>query len=252
MLSKERLLFILRYGIAYVEKKKKIEKDGKEEEITELQKHIMRYQQLFATYAIRASLDKGVKGGIIWHTQGSGKTALSYYNVKSLTDYYAKQNVAVKFYFIVDRLDLMEQSTSEFAERGLIVYNASDRQALMDDFSDNSATRNSEGKPEIMVVNIQKFATDHHRIKKSEIYSTNLKRIFFIDEAHRGYSPEGSFLANLFEADKDSIKIALTGTPLIREERESWRVFGDYIHKYYYDKSISDGYTLKLMREDIV
>lgn len=251
MLSKERLLFILRYGIAYVEKKKKIEKDGKEEEITELQKHIMRYQQLFATYAIRASLDKGVKGGIIWHTQGSGKTALSYYNVKSLTDYYAKQNVAVKFYFIVDRLDLMEQSTSEFAERGLIVYNASDRQALMDDFSDNSATRNSEGKPEIMVVNIQKFATDHHRIKKSEIYSTNLKRIFFIDEAHRGYSPEGSFLANLFEADKDSIKIALTGTPLIREERESWRVFGDYIHKYYYDKSISDGYTLKLMREDI-
>lgn len=251
MLSKERLLFILRYGIAYVEKKKKIEKDGKEEEITELQKHIMRYQQLFATYAIRSSLDKGIKGGIIWHTQGSGKTALSYYNVKSLTDYYAKQNVAVKFYFVVDRLDLMEQATSEFAERGLIVYNASDRQSLMDDFSVNNAIRNSEGKPEIMVVNIQKFATDHHRIKKSEIYSTNLKRIFFIDEAHRGYSPEGSFLANLFDADKDSIKIALTGTPLIREERESWRVFGDYIHKYYYDKSISDGYTLKLMREDI-
>lgn len=252
MLSKERLLFILRYGIAYVEKKKKVENDaGEEEEITELQKHIMRYQQLFATYAIRKSLDKGVRGGIIWHTQGSGKTALAYYNVKSLTDYYAKLNTAVKFYFIVDRLDLMEQSTSEFAERGLIVYNASDRQNLMDDFSDNKVLRNDKGLPEIMVVNIQKFATDHHRIKKSEIYSTNLKRIFFIDEAHRGYNPEGSFLANLFDADKDAIKIALTGTPLIREERESWRVFGDYIHKYYYDKSISDGYTLKLMREDI-
>lgn len=251
MLSRERLLFILRYGIAYVEKKKKIEKDGKEEEITELQKHIMRYQQLFATYAIRNTLNNGLNGGIIWHTQGSGKTALSYYNVKSLTDYYAKQNIAVKFYFIVDRIDLMEQATSEFAERGLIVYNASDRQNLMNDFADNNAIRNSEGKPEIMVVNIQKFATDHHKIKKSEIYSTKLRRVFFIDEAHRGYSPEGSFLANLFEADKDAVKIALTGTPLIKEERESWRVFGTYIHTYYYDKSISDGYTLKLMREDI-
>lgn len=251
MLSRERLLFILRYGIAYVEKKKKIEKDGKEEEITELQKHIMRYQQLFATYAIRNTLNNGLNGGIIWHTQGSGKTALSYYNVKSLTDYYAKQNIAVKFYFIVDRIDLMEQATSEFAERGLIVYNASDRQNLMNDFADNNAIRNSEGKPEIMVVNIQKFATDHHKIKKSDIYSTKLRRVFFIDEAHRGYSPEGSFLANLFEADKDAVKIALTGTPLIKEERESWRVFGTYIHTYYYDKSISDGYTLKLMREDI-
>ena len=52
-------------------------------------------------------------------------------------------------------------------------------------------------------------------------------------------------------ADKDAIKIALTGTPLLKEERESWRVFGDYIDTYYYDKSIADGYTLKLMREPV-
>lgn len=62
---------------------------------------------------------------------------------------------------------------------------------------------------------------------------------------------KAGFLANLFDADKDSIKIALTGTPLLREERESWRVFGDYIDTYYYDKSIADGYTLKLMREPV-
>ena len=47
------------------------------------------------------------------------------------------------------------------------------------------------------------------------------------------------------------MKIALTGTPLLKEERESWRVFGKYIHKYYYDKSIADGYTRKLMREPV-
>ena len=78
-----------------------------------------------------------------------------------------------------------------------------------------------------------------------------MQRIFFIDEAHRGYNPHGSFLANLLTADKDAIKIALTGTPLLKEERESWRVFGDYIDTYYYDKSIADGYTLKLMREPV-
>ena len=41
----------------------------------------------------------------------------------------------------------------------------------------------------------------------------------------------------ILDADKNAIKIALTGTPLLKEERESWRVFGNYIHTYYYDKS---------------
>ena len=78
-----------------------------------------------------------------------------------------------------------------------------------------------------------------------------MQRIFILDEAHRGYKPGGCFLANLFDADKDSIKIALTGTPLLKEERASCKVFGDYLHSYYYDRSISDGYTLKIIREDI-
>jgi type I restriction enzyme R subunit len=121
----------------------------------------------------------------------------------------------------------------------------------MEDFQSNAPVENPSGKPEIMVVNIQKFKEDSAKIKLDNSYSTKLQRIFFIDEAHRGYSPQGSFLANLFDADKDSIKIALTGTPLLKEERESWRVFGDYIDTYYYDKSIADGYTLKLMREPV-
>lgn len=248
MLSKERFLFLLRYGIAYVEKKIELA-DGTQG--AELQKQIMRYQQLFASFAIRRSLDSGVKSGIIWHTQGSGKTALAYYSVRSLTDYYAKRNIVAKFYFIVDRIDLMEQATDEFAARGLVVRNAKSRTELMRDIDSNAITENSEGKLEIMVVNIQKFKEDRTKIKVGNSYNTHLQRIFFIDEAHRGYNPQGSFLANLLEADKDAIKIALTGTPLLKEERESWRVFGDYIHTYYYDKSIADGYTRKLMREPI-
>ena len=211
----------------------------------------MRYQQLFASLAIRKKLDLGVKSGIIWHTQGSGKTALAYYSVKSLRDFYAGRNTVAKFYFIVDRIALMEQAADEFASRGLIVRTAQSRKELMEDFQSNAPVENPSGKPEIMVVNIQKFKEDSSKIKLDNSYSTKLQRIFFIDEAHRGYSPQGSFLANLFDADKDSIKIALTGTPLLKEERESWRVFGDYIDTYYYDKSIADGYTLKLMREPV-
>ena len=248
MLSKERILFLLRYGFAYVEKKVELE-DGTMG--TVLQKHVMRYQQLFASYAIRRTLGRGIKSGIIWHTQGSGKTALAYYSVRSLTDYFAKQNVVAKFYFIVDRIDLMEQASDEFAARGLIVHNAKSRDELMADIASNSLTNNSEGKLEIMVVNIQKFKEDKKQVLLNDSYNTQMQRIFFIDEAHRGYNPKGSFLANLLEADKNAIKIALTGTPLLKEERESWRVFGDYIHTYYYDKSIADGYTCKLMREPI-
>ena len=248
MLSKERFLFLLRYGFAYVDCKKELDSG---ETVTELQKHIMRYQQLFASLAIREALDRKIKSGIIWHTQGSGKTALAYYSVKSLTDFFAAKNIAAKFYFIVDRISLMEQAMDEFAGRGLKVRSASSRDELMKAIKDNSLVENKTGELEIMVVNIQKFEEDHTPIEVVNSYSTNLQRIFFIDEAHRGYNPEGSFLANLLEADKNAIKIAMTGTPLLKEERESWRVFGDYINTYYYDKSIADGYTLKLMREPI-
>src|SRR5690606_758866 len=67
----------------------------------------------------------------------------------------------------------------------------------------------------------------------------------------RSYNPKGSFLANLVNSDRDAVLIGLTGTPLISGDFTSKEIFGDYIHKYYYNKSIADGYTLKLIREGI-
>ena len=75
--------------------------------------------------------------------------------------------------------------------------------------------------------------------------------VFFLDEVHRSYNPKGSFLANLEQADRTSIKIGLTGTPLLGNDYNSKSLFGDYIHKYYYNASIKDGYTLRLIREEI-
>lgn len=248
MCSPERLLYIIRYGIAYIYEQKE-DKDT-HQLITREEKHIMRYPQLFASQAITRKIGEGIRSGVIWHTQGSGKTALSFYLTYILTDYFAKQNKVAKFYFIVDRLDLMEQATQEFEARGLKVSTAQSRKELMEQFRNNQSLEGVSGQAEICVVNIQRFAEDKEKVDVLP-YATNLQRIFIMDEAHRGYRPGGSFLANLFDADKNSIKIALTGTPLLAEEASSSKVFGTYYHTYYYDQSISDGYTLRITREDI-
>lgn len=246
MCSPERLLFLIKYGIAYVKMEKEV--DGKIESTD--QKHIMRYQQMFASLAIREQLGDGATSGVVWHTQGSGKTALSYYLTYVLSDYYAKRDMVAKFYFIVDRIDLLEQATQEFEARGLVVSTANTRAELMAQFRNNHAQEGNSGQPEITVVNIQRFAEDKEKVNLPA-YATNLQRIFIMDEAHRGYKPGGCFLANLFDADPNSIKIALTGTPLLKSDCASSVVFQRYFHTYYYDRSIADGYTLKIIREDI-
>ncbi|MCB4437836.1 DEAD/DEAH box helicase family protein [Alteromonas sp. McT4-15] len=238
LLSRERLAFILRYALAYVS-----ESDG-------LQKHIMRYPQLFATKAIERKLSEGVKKGIIWHTQGSGKTALTFYNVRFLTDYFQKQQVIPKFYFIVDRLDLLQQAQREFTARGLTVHTISSRDAFTRDIKATQVIHNHSGKPEITVVNIHKFKDDPDVVSTKD-YNVAIQRVYFLDEVHRSYNPKGSFLANLSQSDSNAIKIGLTGTPLLGDDYNSRALFGDYIHKYYYNASIADGYTLRLIREEI-
>ncbi|MFI3087290.1 DEAD/DEAH box helicase family protein [Streptococcus sp. 2022WUSS037] len=240
--QKERLFFMLRYGLVYVE-----ERD--ENEQIQLQKHAMRYPQFFATKAIERGLEAGMKKGVIWHTQGSGKTALAFFNIRYLRDFYAQKGIVPQFYFVVDRLDLADQAFKEFSKRGLKVKRINKPREL----------NQIQDQYDVSVVNIQKFKessdlTDHSG------YDLNQQNIYFIDEAHRSYNEKGSYLPNLYNADKQAIKIALTGTPLIatkadgktKETAVTTRdIFGDYIHKYYYNQSISDGFTLRLMREDI-
>ena len=238
LFSKDRLAMLLKYSIAYVNEPKGLEK------------HIMRYSQLFATKAIERTIENGIKKGIIWHTQGSGKTALAFYNVRYLTDYFQKKAVVPKFYFIVDRIDLLNQAKREFTSRGLVVHTVNSKDELLNDFRLTQAIHNFSGKREITVVNIQKFKDDTDFLRSGD-YDINIQRVYFLDEVHRSYNPTGSFLANLFNSDRNAILIGLTGTPLIGDDRQSKATFGDYIHKYYYNSSIADGYTLKLIREGI-
>ncbi|WP_262483491.1 DEAD/DEAH box helicase family protein [Chryseobacterium sp. P1-3] len=123
-------------------------------------------------------MDDGIKKGIIWHTQGSGKTALAFYNVRFLTDYYQKKNTIPKFYFIVDRLDLAIQANNEFSKRGLFSKMIASRADFVADMKKVAALQNNSGELEITIVNIQKFTEDSTAIEKID-YDLNIQRVFF-------------------------------------------------------------------------
>ncbi|MBM0614385.1 DEAD/DEAH box helicase family protein [Helicobacter pylori] len=214
--------------------------------------------------------------GIIWHTQGSGKTALTYHLTKLIRDFFNQSNLnkKTKFYFIVDRLDLLEQAKNEFSKRGLCVHEAENKEDLSQKLKNSSVFEGSQGNDEIIVVNIQKFKAPNEEkapnedpsnsapkeiISKTELQeaakdSHDLQRVFIIDEAHRSYDPKGCFYANLIECDKTAIKIALTGTPLLEDnaqDKATKNTFGNYLHTYSYAESIKDRHTLKLQLEII-
>ncbi|MFP6072776.1 DEAD/DEAH box helicase family protein [Helicobacter pylori] len=213
--------------------------------------------------------------GIIWHTQGSGKTALTYHLTKLIRDFFSQSNLnkKTKFYFIVDRLDLLEQAKSEFLKRGLCVHEAENKEDLSQKLKNSSVFEGPQGNDEIIVVNIQKFkapneekapnedpsSTPKEIVSKTELQEAtkdnhDLQRVFIIDEAHRSYDPKGCFYANLIECDKTAVKIALTGTPLLEnnaQDKATKNTFGNYLHTYSYTESIKDRHTLKLQLEII-
>ncbi|MGL2390823.1 DEAD/DEAH box helicase family protein [Helicobacter pylori] len=232
--------------------------------LKELQKH----------YETDPNLKDPLKG-IIWHTQGSGKTALTYHLTKLIRDFFSRSNLnkKTKFYFIVDRLDLLEQAKNEFLKRGLCVHEAENKEDLSQKLKNSSVFEGSQGNDEIIVVNIQKFKAPNEEkspnedpssapkeiISKTELQEAtkdnhDLQRVFIIDEAHRSYDPKGCFYANLIECDKTAIKIALTGTPLLEDnaqDKATKKTFGNYLHTYSCAESISDRHTLKLQLEII-
>lgn len=212
--------------------------------------------------------------GIIWHTQGSGKTALTYHLTKLIKDFFSPLNKKTKFYFIVDRLDLLEQAKNEFLKRGLCVHEAENKEDLSQKLKSSSVFEGPQGNDEIIVVNIQKFKAPNEEkahnedpsnsapkeiVSKTELQesiqnSHDLQRVFIIDEAHRSYDPKGCFYANLIECDKTALKIALTGTPLLEDnaqDKATRNTFGNYLHTYSYTESIKDRHTLKLQLEII-
>ncbi len=252
LFDKERFLYMIRYGMMFLTEIKKVRNatTNVQEEIPIKQKHIMRYPQFFATRAIIKRFSDEDKNGIIWHTQGSGKTALSAYSLKVITDFFAKKNVNTRFFFIVDRLDLMTQATTEFTNRGFTVTNVSSKTEFAKELK-KPLDEDNDGIGTICIVNIHKLMEESKMPVIENVYNVKVQRIFFVDEAHRSYNMHGEFFKNLMTCDSNGIYIAMTGTPLLTKKERSNLKFGDYIHKYFYDKSIADGYTLRIKKEQI-
>ena len=238
--DKERLLYLIQYGLLYI----KANNDNPPE------KHIMRYPQFFAARNLINRLERGEKRGIIWHTQGSGKTELAAYCNRIIKNYYAKKDTITRFFFVVDRLELLRQDNGEFSNRYFSVVNATSREDFGRELNKVLPKKTDEDTiGEFVVVNIQKF--EEAMPKAQNAYDSNIQRVFFVDEAHRSYALNGTYFKNLILCDPNSVFVALTGTPLLSKKERSNLKFGDYIHKYFYDKSIADGYTLRIKKEKI-
>lgn len=111
--QKERLLFMLHFGLVYVEE------ESKEGQI-QLQKHVMRYPQYFATRAIEETIAKVSKRCYLAYT-GLRKDCPGFLQYPLSDQLFFKTGIVPQFYFVVDRLDLADQAFKEFIKRGLKV-----------------------------------------------------------------------------------------------------------------------------------
>ncbi len=202
-------------------------------------KKIARYQQYFSvkqTIAKIAKVDINNKrtGGVIWHTQGSGK---------SLTMVMLAQQIAMhpdiknpKILLVTDRIELDDQITDTFKKCGREVVNAKTGKQLAELIENNSS--------EIITTVINKFEAAVNQLKNN-INSNNT--FILVDEGHR--SQYGSFNINMLKVLPDACFIAFTGTPLMRKEKNTAAKFGGIIDEYSIVKAVADKAVVPLLYE---
>lgn len=201
-------------------------------------KKIARYQQYFAikkTIAQIQQLDQGKrKGGVIWHTQGSGK---------SLTMVMLAQAIAMdknilnpKIILVTDRTDLDTQITETFRKCGIPVLNASTGSKLVEHLQSKSDS--------VITTIINKFETAVRKLREP-LESSNI--FVLVDEGHR--TQHGTFNIEMQKAMPNACYIALTGTPLFKKDKNTLNKFGTLIDHYTVDKAVQDKAVVPLMYE---
>lgn len=199
-------------------------------------KIVGRYQQFRAVKLAVKRLIEGrnprERGGIIWHTQGSGKSLTMMFMVREM--YKHPQLASWKVVFITDRTQLEGQLGQTSQSIGFTVNVANSIKKLKELLSANTS--------DLVMAMIHKFReTDFLETFPQLNESSNI--LVMTDEAHRSqYKLLG---ANLDRGIPNATKIGYTGTPIEKTER----VFGDYIDKYTMRQSIDDGVTLEIVYE---
>ncbi|MGY0620595.1 type I restriction endonuclease subunit R [Lysobacter sp. A378] len=199
-------------------------------------KIVGRYQQFRAVkLAVKRLLDGKTprqRSGIIWHTQGSGKSLTMMFMVREL--YRHTQLAHWKVVFVTDRTQLEQQLTETSQAIGFTVKVADSIKKLKELLTSTSS--------DLVMAMIHKFREADLEASFPEL-NTSPHILVLTDEAHR--SQYKLLAANLDRAIPNASKIGYTGTPIDKTER----VFGDYIDKYTMRQSIADGVTLEIVYE---
>ena len=199
-------------------------------------KIVGRYQQFRAVKLAVKRLKEGKtsreRGGIIWHTQGSGKSLTMMFMVREM--YRHPELSQWKVVFITDRTQLEEQLSDTSQSIGYTVKVADSIKKLKELLATNSS--------DLVMAMIHKFREADLTETFPEL-NTSPHILVMTDEAHRSqYNMLG---ANLDKGIPNATRIGYTGTPIEKTER----VFGDYIDKYTMRQSIEDGVTLQIVYE---
>lgn len=210
-------------------------------------KKIARHNQYFANIAARKYIKNG-EGGIIWNTQGSGKSLIMVWLTKWVIENMDNSRVVI----ITDRDELDNQIETLFSDVEEKVKRSTSGKNLRD-------LLNSDGAPIICSL-IHKYGHNAGKQTDVDLYVKELVKnldkgykakgniVAFIDECHRTNS------GKLHEAVKvlmpEAVLIGFTGTPLLKKDKKTSReIFGDYIHTYKFDEGVEDGVILDLRYE---
>ena len=248
MLSKDNLLDLIQNFTLFIEVS-----EGKEIKI------VSRYQQFRAVQKIKERLLKGEtsieRSGVIWHTQGSGKSLTMVFLIRKIRTVSALSDY--KIIIVNDRTDLEDQLGNTARYTGEKI----DYVKKIGDLKPKLSTENSN----ITMVMLQKFQerdngqTPNYLLNKVAktipeyrdfgIVNTSDRILILQDESHRTVNSDLG--DNMFAAFPNSTKIAFTGTPLITDRHKTKTVdrFGDYIDKYKLQDAVDDGATVQILYE---
>ena len=218
LLSKDRLLRLVRHYIVFDKKMKKV----------------CRYQQFFAIEEtlkrVSAKKDGARAGGLVWHTQGSGKSLTMVMLTKLLKQIYINSKIIV----VTDRIDLDGQIHETFENTDVKAGRASSGSDLIEKLQSGVS---------VITTLVHKF----EKVKNQKVVIRDGDIFVLVDESHRTQG------GDLHKAMKKALPLAcyigFTGTPLLKREKNSFAKFGGEIHRYTIDDAVKDGAVLPLLYE---
>ena len=205
-------------------------------------KKLPRHHQYFGTKAAQEHV-RNREGGIIWHTQGSGKSFV----MVTLAKWIIENNPNARVAIITDRDELDKQIKRVFDDAGVEIYRTTSGRDLIDQLG--------QAKPRLLCSLVHKFG--RHGIDDFEKFIEELKSsrskavgelFIFVDECHRTQS--GKLHRTMKAMLPEAVFIGFTGTPLLKQDKQtSLEVFGKYIHTYKFNEAVEDEVVKDLVYE---